>query len=152
MQIELATEADVLALTELLAVLFAQEAEFTPNPEAQCRGLLRIITNPEIGIVLVAKEGVAVLGMVSLQYTISTALGERVGLLEDMVVSPDARGSGVGSRLLQEAIVVAEAGGCRRITLLTDQTNLSAQRFYKRHGFEASAMVPLRLSLAGGPS
>jgi hypothetical protein len=63
MHIEAATEADVPALTELLSVLFAQEAEFTPNPEAQRRGLLRIITNPEVGIVLVAKEGAAVLGI-----------------------------------------------------------------------------------------
>jgi hypothetical protein len=57
MHIEAATEADVPALSKLLAVLFAQEAEFTPNPETQRRGLQRIITNREVGIVLVAKEG-----------------------------------------------------------------------------------------------
>ncbi len=152
MHIESATTTDVPELTELLSVLFAQEAEFTPNPEAQRHGLLRIITNPEVGIVLVAKEGAAVLGMVNLLYTISTALGERVALLEDMVVGPEARGAGVGSRLLQEAISVAKAAGCRRITLLTDQANLSAQRFYKQQGFEASTMVPLRLLLASDQS
>jgi len=152
MHIEAATEADVPALTELLAVLFEQEAEFKPNPEAQRRGLLRIITKPEVGIILVVKEGAEVLAMITLLFTVSTALGERVALLEDMVVGPAARGSGVGSRLLQEAIVVAEEGGCRRITLLTDQANLSAQRFYKRHGFEASTMVPLRLRLSGDQS
>jgi len=152
MHIEAATEADVPALTELLAVLFAQEAEFKPNPEAQHRGLLRIITNREVGIVLVAKEGETVLGMVILLYTVSTALGARVALLEDMVVSLDARGGGVGSHLLQRAVAVAEAAGCLRITLLTDQQNLSAQRFYKRHGFAASPMVPLRLHLAASQS
>ena len=75
MHIEAATEVDVPALSKLLAVLFAQEAEFTPNPEVQCRGLPRIITNREVGIVLVAKEGETVLGMVILLYTVSTALG-----------------------------------------------------------------------------
>ena len=148
MHIEAATEADLPALTKLLAVLFAQEAEFTPNPEAQHRGLLRIITNREVGIILVAKEDETVLGMVILLYTVSTALGERVALLEDMVVGPEARGRGVGSHLLKRAVSVAEAAGCLRITLLTDQLNLSAQRFYKRHGFTPSSMVPMRLHLA----
>jgi len=147
MQIEAATEADVPALTELLSVLFAQEAEFTPNPEAQSRGLLRIIRSPEVGLVLVAKEGSAVLGMVNLLYTVSTALGERVALLEDMVVAPEFRGRKVGSQLLQEAVTAAKASGCRRITLLTDQTNHAAQRFYTRQGFEESPMIPLRLRL-----
>jgi ribosomal protein S18 acetylase RimI-like enzyme len=75
-------------------------------------------------------------------------LGEKVALLEDMVVSPDARGGGAGFHLLQRAVAVAEAAGCLYITLLTDQQNLSAQGFYKRHGFAASSMVPLRLHLA----
>jgi len=148
MHIEAATEADLPALTKLLALLFAQEAEFTPNPEAQCSGLLRIITNRDVGIVLVAKEGESVLGMVILLYTVSTALGGRVALLEDMVVGPKARGGGIGSHLLQRAVAVAEAAGCLRITLLTDQHNLSAQRFYTRHGFTPSSMVPMRLHLA----
>ncbi len=56
-------------------MLFAQEAEFKPNQEAQHRGLLRIITNREVSIILVAKEGETVLGMVILLYTVSTALG-----------------------------------------------------------------------------
>jgi len=131
-----------------LALLFTQEAEFTPNPETQRRGLQRIITNREVGIVLVAKEGETVLGMVILLYTVSTALGERVALLEDMVFFPEARGARVGSHLLKRAVAVAEAAGCQRITLLTDQQNLSAQHFYKRHGFTPSSMVPMRLHLA----
>ena len=152
MHIEVATEADIPALTGLLTVLFAQEAEFTPNPEAQRRGLLQIITNPQIGFILIAKEGAVVLGMVNLLHTVSTALGERVALLEDMVVAPESRGAGVGSRLLQEGVMVAQASGCSRITLLTDQTNQAAQRFYRRHGFEVSTMIPLRLDLPNSQS
>ena len=148
MQIDTATEADVPALADLLSILFAQESEFTPNPEAQRRGLLAIITNPAVGVILVAREDHRLLGMVNLLYTVSTALGERVALLEDMVVVPEARGNGAGSRLLQEAIRVARASGCKRVTLLTDATNHAAQRFYARHGFEASTMIPLRLGLA----
>ena len=84
----------------------------------------------------------------SLLYTVSTALGARVALLEDMVVAPDARGAGVGSALLAHAISFARKQGCRRITLLTDGANDAAQRFYARQGFGPSSMVPMRLALA----
>lgn len=148
MHVETATVSDIPALCGLLSVLFSQEAEFTPNPVAQRRGLARVIGNPEVGAVLVAKQGEQIVGMVNLLFTISTALGERVALLEDMVVSPAGRGIGVGTKLLSEAISCSRAQGCKRITLLTDRSNESAQRFYAKQGFVASSMVPMRLSLA----
>ena len=144
MQIEKATPADVPALSELLSALFSQEAEFTPNSEAQAKGLNQIIGNPEVGAVLVAREGGQVVGMVNLLFTDSTALGGQVALLEDMVVSSQPRGAGVGSELLDQAISFARAQGCKRITLLTDRENESAQRFYGKKGFVVSGMVPMR--------
>lgn len=147
MQINTANTSDIPALCELLNILFSQEADFRPDYEAQSRGLARIIDSPEIGFILVARQDDQVVGMVNLLYTVSTALGDRVALLEDMVVSPDARGSGIGSRLLEQAIQSARSEGCKRITLLTDRTNESAQRFYQKHGFGFSSMIPLRLSL-----
>ena len=148
MQITPANISDIPALCDLLGILFSQEADFKPNHEAQSRGLARIISSPEIGLIVVARQANQIIGMVNLLYTVSTALGDRVALLEDMVVSPNARGSGVGSRLLEQAIQFARANGCKRITLLTDSTNKSAQRFYQKHGFGFSAMIPLRLALS----
>jgi len=49
--------------------------------------------------------------------------------------------------LLRYATDFARERGCKRITLLTDGDNRGAQRFYGRHGFIASSMVPLRLPL-----
>jgi GNAT superfamily N-acetyltransferase len=142
-----ARAADIPALATLLATLFAQEAEFTPDLDAHRRGLANIIGRPELGAILVARDQGAVVGMVNLLFTMSTALGARVALLEDMVVAPPARGRGVGAALLAQAIAHARAQGCRRITLLTDGVNEAAQRFYARHGFTASGMLPMRLAL-----
>lgn len=142
-----AVSADVPALCALLAELFAQEDEFRPDAQAQARGLQRIIEDPAVGTVLLARRGDAVLGMVSLLYTVSTALGERVALLEDMVISSAVRGNGIGSSLLDAAIAHAAEAGCKRITLLTDPHNDAAQRFYTRHGFTPSNMRALRLQL-----
>jgi GNAT superfamily N-acetyltransferase len=148
MDITTATLDDVPVLSGLLSELFAQEAEFTPNDDAQRRGLARIISNPDVGIILVASDGGEALGMVNVLFTVSTALGAPVAILEDMVVSSRARGAGIGGRLLERAIETARDNGCKRITLLTDRTNEPAQRFYGRHGFVPSPMIPLRLALA----
>ncbi|MBK6657221.1 MAG: GNAT family N-acetyltransferase [Proteobacteria bacterium] len=145
--IRVATLADVDALSDLLSVLFGQEHEFRPDVPAHRRGLTRIIANPDTGLVLLAAADERVLAMVNLLFTVSTALGERVALLEDMVVAPGVRATGLGSRLLDEALVAARGAGCKRITLLTDHDNHDAQRFYAKHGFEHSSMVPMRILL-----
>lgn len=146
-QITKAVIADIPELCVLLAQLFTQEAEFKPDQRAQTQGLEAIINGQDIGAILVARQSGAVIGMVNILYTISTALGGRVGLLEDMVVSPKCRGQGVGSQLLSHALEFAKSNGCRRITLLTDGSNASAQRFYQRHGFSCSAMTVFRAQL-----
>jgi GNAT superfamily N-acetyltransferase len=148
MFVEIAAVADIAVLSDLLSVLFSQEVEFTPKPEVQQKGLTRIITDPRVGTVLIAREADHIVGMVNLLFTISTALGERVALLEDMVVSPEVRGTGIGAKLLSEAISLARERGCKRITLLTDRSNEAAQRFYAKQGFVLSSMVPMRLSVA----
>ncbi len=146
-QIDKATPADIAALTQLLSELFSQEQEFIPNAETQARGLMQIINHPATGTIFVARQDDKIVGMVNLLFTASTAVGERVALLEDMIVSNSVRDTGIGSQLLSKAISYAESEGCKRITLLTDKTNDKAQRFYNRQGFALSTMVPMRLTL-----
>ncbi|MDD2738028.1 MAG: GNAT family N-acetyltransferase [Methylomonas lenta] len=140
-----ATIDDIPALCELLAILFAQEAEFQPNRIAQQSGLAEIISNQAMGRIFLARVGSEVVGMISLLFTVSTALGGRVALLEDMVVSPAFRNAGIGSALLVYATAYARENGCRRITLMTDSNNLGAQRFYQSYGFDISSMISMRL-------
>ena len=67
--------------------------------------------------------------------------------LEDMVIRPEHRGTGIGTRLLTHAIAYAKSHGFTRITLLTDRTSDKSIHFYERHGFQRSDMVPMRLHL-----
>jgi GNAT superfamily N-acetyltransferase len=144
-RIDEATPADIPALCELLKLLFAQEAEFRPDGEKQAQGLGRIIAAPEAGRILVLREQGGIVGMVNLLFTISTALGGRVALLEDMVLRPEHRGKGLGTTLLQAALAFARQSGCLRVTLLTDGDNEAARRFYQRQGFNVSGMTAMRL-------
>ncbi len=94
-EISIASINDLPVLAELLNDLFSQDIEFTPNLAKQKMGLEKIINNPEIGEILVIKVDNQILGMVSLLYSISTALGGRVAVLEDMVIDkkPQAKRS-----------------------------------------------------------
>jgi GNAT superfamily N-acetyltransferase len=145
-----ATAADVAQLSNLLSVLFAQEADFAPDVERQTRGLHLIIEQPAVGRIYRASEDDKIVGMVNILFTMSTAEGGRAAWLEDMVVHPDRRGQDISERLLNAAIAGAQAAGCSRITLLTDADNHSAMRFYQRAGFVRSQMIPFRLSLRAG--
>jgi GNAT superfamily N-acetyltransferase len=143
--------ADLAPLADLLSVLFAQEAEFTPDPVRQERALALIIATPQLGTIFVAREDDQLLGMVSLLYTVSTAEGGPVCWLEDLVVQVQRRRQGIGACLLGHAVAFAHAQGFARITLLTDRVNVGARRFYARHGFSESAMMALRLRTGAGP-
>jgi GNAT superfamily N-acetyltransferase len=138
---------DIAQLAELLEVLFAQEAEFVPDRKKQERALRMILEDPMRGRIFVARDGARLVGMVSILRTVSTAEGGPAGLLEDLVVRPEARGKGLGSRLLAHAIAQARAEGLTRLTLLTDGDNFNAHRLYERAGFSFSSMRPMRLKL-----
>lgn len=147
LQFGAASAQDIPQLCCLLAILFEQEHEFAVNAPRQQTALRLLLAQPQQATILVARQQADIIGMVSLQYSISTALGGSVATLEDLVVDPAYRGQAIGSRLLRYAIDHARQLGCLRITLLTDIDNLAAQCFYARQGFIASSMLPLRLML-----
>jgi GNAT superfamily N-acetyltransferase len=147
MKLTKATHSDIPELVELLRTLFDQEAEFEPNSQTQRKALSKIILDPKIGIILVARDDEKILGMINLLFTESTALGSKVAILEDMVVLPKFRGEGIGSKLIEYTISQAKKEGCKRITLLTDTENTKAQSFYRTKGFVKSKMIPYRLLL-----
>jgi rubredoxin/ribosomal protein S18 acetylase RimI-like enzyme len=142
-----AIESDVPRCAELLEILFNQEHEFTANTEAQSRALSMIIENPELGRIFVYDIDGVIQGMVMLLFTVSTFLGRNVALLEDMVVAPAWQGKGIGTKLVDHAVDFARKEGFGRITLLTDEDNDAAQRFYRAQGFARSGMVVFRKPL-----
>jgi GNAT superfamily N-acetyltransferase len=143
-----ARSGDLESMVELLGYLFKQEADFSPAPAKQRRALELILAQPSLGRLFVLTRGPKVMGMVSLLFTISTAEGGKAAWLEDLVVRPEQRDHGLGTRLLRAAVDWARKEGITRITLLTDGTNARARRLYLRHGFTGSSMQPLRLHLA----
>jgi len=144
-EISIANMNDLPELIELLNDLFTQDIEFVPDLKKQKQGLEAIINNPEIGEILVLKGDGKILGMVSLLFSISTALGGKVAILEDMIIHQDYRKKGLGKELLNKAINFSKERNCLRLTLLTDFNNDVAINFYEHFGFKKSEMIPMRL-------
>lgn len=135
---------DIKELCRLLNKLFAQEAEFTPDEAAQERALKKIISDESVGEIFVASLDDEIVAMVNILYTVSTALGAKVAILEDMVVNKRYRGQDIGSSLMDFALKCIKAKGCTRVTLLSDGDNFKAHKFYEKQGFVKSAMIPFR--------
>ncbi len=143
--VEPATIEDLPALTELVMNLFALSGDFTPDRAVQERGLQLILEQPNRGRIFVVRNHDQIFGMVNLLFTISTARGGFVILMEDVVIHPDHRGQGYGD----DAVGLRRWSSRRRkqfkrITLLTDRISAESQEFFKKRGFEYSNMIPMR--------
>ena len=145
--IEPATLEDLPQLTELLLDLFTLEGDFDPDRSKNARGLRLILEQPSRGRIFVVRMDGRIVAMINLLFTISTAEGGFVLLLEDFIVHTDHRHKGFGDRLIEYAINFCREKNFLRITLLTDRVNEEAQRFFKHHGFQDSKMIPLRMYL-----
>jgi GNAT superfamily N-acetyltransferase len=144
-RLEAATLEDLPQLTELVMALLGQEEDFIVDRVKQEHGIRLILEQPNRGRIFVLRTDHSIIGMVNLQFTISTAEGGFVILMEDVIVHPMHRGQGYGTKLLQHAIQFAKQKKFRRITLLTDQISAESQRFFQRNGFQHSHMIPMRL-------
>lgn len=148
LEIATASMQDIPQLVELLGQLFSIEQDFHPDRERQIRGLSLLIAQPEHGTIKIARdaEGQAI-GMVSAQLVISTAQGAPSAWVEDMVVSPEHRGGGIGKALLQSALDWARQKGATRAQLLVDTENEPALGYYRHLGWEATQLQARRIFL-----
>jgi ribosomal-protein-alanine N-acetyltransferase len=68
-------------------------------------------------------------------------VADEVHLLK-VATHPEARGLGLGARLLGHTIDFAQQHGCRLVTLEVRRSNDTAQRLYRRFGFKSVGVRP----------
>lgn len=134
---------DLDRLIGLLGELFAIEADFQIDPARQRRGLQLMLAAPRACVLVAETEG-KVIGMASGQLTISTAEGGPALLVEDVVVEAAWRRRGVGRGLLARLSRWAAARDARRLQLLADRDNQPGLEFYRKLGWQTTALICLR--------
>ena len=111
-------EPEAVVSTEALM----QEALFGAHPAAEA---------------LIAEIDGACVGMAVFYHTFSTWTGVRGIWLDDLYITPNARGAGAGSALLRELAGVAVDRGCARFEWWVLDWNTPAVELYRRIGAEA---------------
>jgi ribosomal protein S18 acetylase RimI-like enzyme len=110
-----------------------------PLPPSYFQAFEAVERDPNIQLVVAEGEGGEVVGC--LQLCILPGLssqGASRAVIEDVRVASLHRSRGIGEQLVQWAVTEARRQGCKLVELLTHNTRVDAQRFYKRLGFQAS--------------
>ena len=136
-----AKRTDVPSIVKMLAndPLGAKREQFQdPLPRAyyQAFDVIERDPNNEIFVALYDDSIVGVLQMTFIPYL--TYKGRWRALVEGFRVSPNVRGKGVGTQLMNLAISKSEERGCHMVQLTTDKQRKDARRFYESLGFVAT--------------
>lgn len=116
---------------DLRQVLHIERRSFTiPWSDTTFRGLLR----RQSATLLVAERAGCVVGYAALWFAADEAE------LGDLAVLPEARGHGLGRRLLDGALVEAARRGASKVYLEVRESNVAARRLYERAGFATAAV------------
>lgn len=136
--IRLGEPADADALAEIASDAYEASRYYFDRhfPRASCQRfysdwIQKSLRGEFDHVVLVALDGARVAGYISCR-AMSANLG-RIGLVG---IAPDARGQGLGQRLVAAALAWFESHDLVRVEVVTQGRNTPAQRLYERCGFE----------------
>lgn len=99
------------------------------------RFLVERLTNGESVVLMGMDTNDGVLGFAQLFPSFSSVRAVRIYVLNDLFVTPDVRGRGLGRALLLEAAEIARNRGASRLKLSTAIANVPAQRLYESLGW-----------------
>ena len=134
MTIEPVTKTD---LTELLPLMraYCDFYEVAPSDDALLSLSRALLADPEReGIQLLARiEGRAV-GFATIFWSWATTSAERIGVMNDLFVAPEARGTGLAAALIEACRAECAARGAGKLAWQTALDNAAAIKVYDRVG------------------
>lgn len=144
MNIRLATTEDIPQILPLWRNLSDTHGEMEPmfkvveNAETKFAEYLNLILTKENFSVFVAVDGPIIAGYViaNISETPEVFVIRRRLYVQDMIVNPDYRRTGVASKLMDEIMGFAKQQQVEKMDLLVAVKNEKANKFWKAMGFE----------------
>jgi GNAT superfamily N-acetyltransferase len=135
-------------LPELMPMLRAYCDFYRVDPtDERLRALASaLIADPSEGLQLIARDSDGTpLGFATIYWTWQTLYAARVGVLNDLFVTPASRGSGAGRALIERCRELCRERGAEKLVWETALDNTTAQRLYDGIGAEKSTWFTYEL-------
>jgi GNAT superfamily N-acetyltransferase len=132
--IERVAEAD---LGELLPLMrgYCDFYEVVPSDGELLTLSRALIADPEKeGVQLLARQEGRAVGFATIFWSWATTSAERIGVMNDLFVAPEARGTGVAEALIEACRAECATRGVRKLTWQTAPGNAAAMKVYDRVG------------------
>ena len=146
-------EAD---LPELMPMLrsYCDFYRVDPSDEKLAELSRALIADPGQGLQLIARQQDGIqrdgtagipLGFATIFWTWQTLYAARVGVLNDLYVTPQSRGTGTGRALISHCLQLCHERGAAKLVWETAPDNETAQRLYDGIGAEKSTWFAYEL-------
>ena len=132
--IRLCEPADTPKIVPLLQAQVAASGRQAPDPDALAE-LVHALLATQFSDFLLAEVGDRVLGVLQINYRLSTWEVAPYAAIEDFYLAPELRGRGAGSRMLDYACARAEARGSTFVQAAARPEDRAAARLYQAFGF-----------------
>ena len=136
-------------LEELLPLVrgYSDFYEVTPTDEALLALSRALIADPQReGQQFLARDGDGrAIGFATVYWLWSTTSACRIGLMNDLFVAPEGRGSGAAEALIERCREACREHGAAKLTWKTAKDNARAQKVYDRVGGERSEWLDYSL-------
>jgi GNAT superfamily N-acetyltransferase len=94
-----------------------------------------LVADPEReGVQLIARDGDRAVGFATIYWSWATTSAERIGVMNDLYVAPEARGTGTAEALIEACRAECENRGASKLTWQTALDNERAKAVYDRIG------------------
>jgi GNAT superfamily N-acetyltransferase len=134
-------------LSDLLPMMRTYCEFYRVDPSDERLGALAtaLIDNPAEGLQLIARAEGTPSGFATIYWTWQTLCAARVGVLNDLYVTPGSRGTGIGRALIQRCLELCRERGAEKLVWETAPDNATAQRLYDGIGASKSTWLSYEL-------
>jgi len=132
--IERVIETDLTELLQLMRA-YCDFYEVAPSDDALLSLARALIVDPEReGVQLLARSEGRAVGFATIFWSWATTSAERIGVMNDLFVAPEARGKGIAEALIEACRAECAAHGAGKLTWQTAPDNATAMKLYDRIG------------------